>query len=122
MRELTPDEHNLWKRVTGSVNALGEPRRPGIDVPFQLLSPRPSWVLDLHGQTVWHAYHMCKTFIQDAYFENVRRITIITGRSGAIREEFPTWMEQYPVHRHELLIGGGAFRILIAKKPQKTAD
>ena len=49
MRDLTPEEQKLWMAVTKSITPVGEPRRPGIDVPYQILNPIPSKVLDLHG-------------------------------------------------------------------------
>lgn len=121
MRDLTPDEKELWMRVTTTVTALGDNRRPAIDAPFQFLNPIPAWVLDLHGLTVWNAFQETKSFVEKAYFAQVRRVTVITGRSGVIRDEFVEWVSRYPVQRYELLNGGGAFRLFINKKPQKTA-
>jgi hypothetical protein len=120
MRNLTPEEENLWSRVKGTITPLGEPRRPGFNAFLQLLNPYPSWVLDLHGMTVYEAFNRVKSFVQDAYLADVRRVTIITGKSGVIASEFPLWVERYPVQRSELLRGGGAYRVFIVKKPQKT--
>jgi hypothetical protein len=122
MRALTPDEKALWQRVTGSITRLGEPRLGGIMAPLQILNPSPSRVLDLHGQTVSDAFSAAKIFVEDAYFASVPNVTIITGKSGAIRREFSTWIARYPVQRFELLSGGGAFRLFIKKKPQKTVN
>lgn len=122
MRELTPDEQQLWNNVTQSVTPLGAPKKPGFDVPLQILNPMPSWLLDLHGFTVQEAFTTVKVFIEEAYYSSVRRVTVITGKSGAICREFPEWIDRYPVHSYELLAGGGSYRVFLKKKPQKTVS
>lgn len=49
--------------------------------------------LDCHGMTVQFAYELCRQFLQYHFDLQTKSVTIITGRSGIINVEFPTWME-----------------------------
>ncbi len=55
--------------------------------------------LDLHGMTVQHAYQALVGFLRGAHAQRLRCVEVITGRgsgenSGAIRREFPHWLNR----------------------------
>lgn len=49
--------------------------------------------LDLHNLTINDAYHTMKRYLDDCQFIDIKYVTIITGKSGIIKKEFPSWME-----------------------------
>jgi DNA-nicking Smr family endonuclease len=55
--------------------------------------------LDLHGMTVQRAFHAMSAFLRTAHAEGLRCVEVVTGRGsaeggGAIRREFPFWLNQ----------------------------
>jgi DNA-nicking Smr family endonuclease len=72
--------------------------------------------LDLHGFTIQQAHSLARSFIQLAAREGRRGVTIITGKSGEIRREFPVWASLHEnVRGVEELNGGGAFYVKLRK-------
>jgi DNA-nicking Smr family endonuclease len=70
--------------------------------------------VDLHGYTVQRAYRIVMDLIENR--GSRKAITIVTGKSGQIRREFPLWVECHPAVREvEELSSGGAFRIRFRK-------
>ena len=70
------------------------------------------FVLDLHGMFVHDAYKRVESFLRESSTKKIKYVTIITGRSGQIRQEFPTWVSMSPyVKRTTVMNGGGAFKI-----------
>ena len=49
--------------------------------------------LDLHDYSLEDAYQKCQEFIGEAYINRIKKIEIITGKSGHICKEFPFWAE-----------------------------
>ena len=49
--------------------------------------------LDLHGITLQKAWQLTIDFIEQHKIQKTKNIIIITGKSGAIASEFPTWMK-----------------------------
>ena len=49
--------------------------------------------LDLHDYTLDDAYQKCQEFISEAYMNRIKKIEVITGKSGPICKEFPFWTE-----------------------------
>jgi DNA-nicking Smr family endonuclease len=73
--------------------------------------------LDLHDYNLEDAYHICQEFIAEAYRDNIKKIEVITGKSGPIRREFPHWAENnHQVQYIENSWHGGSFIIKIQKK------
>ncbi|MDC3263580.1 Smr/MutS family protein [Pelagibacterales bacterium] len=73
--------------------------------------------LDLHDYNLADAYQECQEFIAEAYKDNIKKIEIITGKSGPIRKEFPFWAENnHQVQYIEPSWHGGSFIIKIQKK------
>lgn len=105
------EDRAVWENYVKRVTPLGAARR-GAPLPYLPLArpPLPD-AIDLHGLPVHDAYRATLFFLacaKDAH----RAVTVITGRSGAIRREFPFWVAHRPeVRRCEALNGGGAFRL-----------
>jgi DNA-nicking Smr family endonuclease len=73
--------------------------------------------LDLHDYNLEDAYQECQEFIAEAYKDHIKKIEIITGKSGPIRKEFPFWAESnHQVQYIEPSWHGGSFIIKIQKK------
>lgn len=103
-----PDAH-LWAHVRRSVTPLGLPC-PGTRrlIPYEA---RPLDV-DLHGDTVHAAHARVRRAVAEARSEGRREMVVVTGLSGRIRVEFPSWAALDPnVRAMEPLRGGGAFRL-----------
>ena len=49
--------------------------------------------MDLHGLTLDEAYNRVKDAFQDCYSKGIRKLKVITGRSGEICRQFPMWAE-----------------------------
>lgn len=101
--------NRLWKRVTGTVTKLGGPRQRKSRL---MESDTIPTITDLHGMTTQQAYEHTKHFVHRS--DGSKKLTIITGKSGQIRNEFPHWMDKLPVvHAFAELPGSGAFNIWI---------
>ena len=75
--------------------------------------------LDLHDYSLEDAYQKCQEFIGEAYMNRIKKIEIITGKSGPICKEFPFWAESnHQVQYIEPSWHGGSFIIKIQKKFQ----
>ena len=73
--------------------------------------------LDLHDYNLEDAYQISQEFIAEAYKDHIKKIEIITGKSGPIRKEFPFWAESnHQVQYIEASWHGGSFIIKIQKK------
>ena len=49
--------------------------------------------MDLHGLTLDEAYNRVKDAFADCYSKGIRKLKVITGRSGEICRQFPIWAE-----------------------------
>lgn len=49
--------------------------------------------MDLHGLTLDEAYDRVKAAFQDCHSKGIRKLKVITGRSGEICRQFPIWAE-----------------------------
>jgi DNA-nicking Smr family endonuclease len=74
--------------------------------------------IDLHGYHIHEGWRKFKQAIDDAYLNNYRRVTVITGQ-GAMMKELPTWADNHPrirevkqPHKHN----PGSFTIILTKK------
>jgi len=117
---MTPEDADLWKKVTkGLAPLLPKPSAPVIR-PAAPLVPRlhaQTSTLDLHGMTLTEACAKTHNFVREARYAGLKSVVVITGLSGAIRREFPFWVENLPgVRKIDLLNGGGAFKVYFLKK------
>jgi DNA-nicking Smr family endonuclease len=82
--------------------------------------------LDLHGQTVQHAYIALVSFLRAAHAERLRCVEIITGRGagetgGAIRRELPHWLNRPDIRplilgaAHPHALNPGSVRLLLRR-------
>jgi DNA-nicking Smr family endonuclease len=61
-------------------------------------------ILDLHGMTIQTAFNKTRQFVQRHYDIGSKLITVITGKSGKIADEFPYWLNNLPcIHSYEQL-------------------
>ena len=61
-------------------------------------------ILDLHGMTIQTAYNKTRQFVQRHFDIGSTLITVITGKSGKIAEEFPHWLNNLTcIHSYEQL-------------------
>jgi len=73
--------------------------------------------LDLHGYTIHKGWEHFKTYINLAYYNDVRKITVITGQ-GAMMKEFPTWAKNHDKIREfsQTPNNLGSFTVTLKKK------
>ena len=120
MRNLSDQERELWSRITKDVAPLDRsPVSPLEPLPITRVSAPRSVpqgpVLDLHGLTLHDAFVQSKAHIENAY-GRFRYVVIITGLSGQIHDEFPSWVTGHRLVRSiNSLRGGGAWEIWLKK-------
>lgn len=109
---MLPRDMHLWDIVKERCSPIGQKTASRSAGGFRMLGPADR--LDLHGYTVQAAYEATEAFIERARYSRLRRVTVITGRSGQIRREFPHWMmkNEY-VSSIEQINGGGGFFIIL---------
>jgi DNA-nicking Smr family endonuclease len=100
------DDDATWQAFIKNVTPLTEPK-PSRSTPV-LERVIASHRIDLHGLCLSDA-HTATMNLLDAATD--RSVTIVTGLSGAIKQEFPRWFDHLPYLRIEELHGGGSFRI-----------
>lgn len=49
--------------------------------------------LDLHGNSLQKSFEKVNTYIEDFKEQPIKSVLIITGKSGKIKEEFLSWVE-----------------------------
>ena len=112
---MTDVDRQLWEAFVRGVTPLGQPV-PSQHRPVAIRQSAPiNHTLDLHGLTVSDAHRRLLAFLEEAR-GLYRRVTVITGLSGAIRREFLFWLEDNRSISHiSPLNGGGAFLIRFRK-------
>ncbi len=99
----------LWHQFTERLKAT-------FSAPFYVRQSlhEDRFVMDLHGMFVNDAYKNVDIFLRESSAKKIKYVTVITGKSGQIRQEFPTWISTSSyVKRTVLLNGGGAFKIYL---------
>lgn len=105
---------SLWALITKTVRPLGVkgpmPHAPMLNARDVKPSIRP-WhpVLDLHGMTLHDAHRAVREHIANARRHQWKKITVITGRSGDIFQEFTHWLEGQPIRSYQLQKNGGSY-------------
>lgn len=123
---MSPEDRQLWNEVTAGVKPL---RRKPVSLwePVRRIqryfrehyppTPQARTFLDLHGMTIETAFVETNRLVSEAHRLGLKHVMIVTGRSGAIRREFPTWMAANPVVRQsDAINGGGAFKIFLKRR------
>lgn len=74
--------------------------------------------MDLHGLTLDEAYNRVKNAFADCYSKGIRKLKVITGRSGEICRQFPMWAElDHHVQYTKLNTDGGSYFVKIKRNP-----
>jgi hypothetical protein len=102
-----------WQAYIQDVTPLGEPEPSQPPVPQPLHEVPETRRLDLHGFTLADAHAMTMGFVTGSKEPSV---TIVTGLSGAIKREFPLWLEPMTHIRLENMPGGGSYRLHFRKR------
>jgi len=74
--------------------------------------------IDLHGCHIHEGWRKFKRAIDEAYFDNHKRVTVITGQ-GQMMYELPTWASNHPRVREikqSTSYNPGSFTIILTKK------
>lgn len=110
---MSGDSGNAWwVKICSTVDRLGHPRWSAKPAPFVAYDLPPS-TIDLHGMTVQDAYHTALDFLAQTPY---RKVVVITGKSGTIRQEFPEWLARSSAISYSELNGGGAFEVVVGDR------
>lgn len=114
-------DDELWRAYCASVQPLTKRPRASRSAPFQFVahpgSAAPGYA-DLHGMTLDAAHALVRRMLDER--SDRRSITVVTGKSGAIRREFLHWIDGHAaVSRIEELRGGGAFRLHFKRRSRR---
>jgi DNA-nicking Smr family endonuclease len=76
--------------------------------------------IDLHGYTVHNAWKQFNTLIEDAYYDNQKRVEVVTGQ-GKIMQEMPSWIQTHPLIREYIQqhYNPGSFICILNKRISK---
>lgn len=75
-------------------------------------------IIDLHGCHIHEGWRKFNRAINEAYLNNWRKVTVITGQ-GQMMRELPTWAANHPRIREakqQQKHNPGSFTILLTKK------
>ena len=79
--------------------------------------------MDLHGLTLDEAYNRVKDAFADCYSKGIRKLKVITGRSGEICRQFPIWAElDTNVKSVTLNRDGGSYSIRIKENGRQRTS
>ena len=113
-RHLSDAELLLWHKVMSGSEIIESPIASTISRPLPIVVRDHNFKsrLDLHGLTIMEAYTSVMNHIDRAIENNHKKITVITGKSGKICEEFPEWIKNSKnVKRYELKNNKGSWTI-----------
>lgn len=118
MRKLSNDEQKLWLSYMEKLTSL-----PAM-VPCRPVS-KLNYKLDLHNFTVHQAFLRCQDFIGQHIQQGSHYVTIITGRSGQIADEFPAWCRNIPAIKKIVPLDGnmdsaGSWMLMLRKAAKST--
>ena len=91
---------NEWEQFCCNVKPL---HKKDINnyIPKQKINPKKRYYinssLDLHGNTIQESFEKVNQYVEDFKAQEVKSATIITGKSGKIKEEFLYWAENFNV-------------------------
>ncbi len=72
----------------------------------------PQAKIDLHGYSTETAYHQTKSMLLRYRDRGITLVEVVTGKSGAIRTEFPFWMESLG-YRSQVSKHNGSFLVWV---------
>lgn len=100
MTRISQEDLNTWNAYI--LNLYEQPERF-----FQPKKARQDEldILDLHGMTIQTAFNKTRNFIERHFDIGSKIVTVVTGKSGKIAEEFPHWINNlHCVHGFEELV------------------
>jgi DNA-nicking Smr family endonuclease len=112
-RQLTSDEVRLWHKI---MNGGGPVMRPTVVQEIRRAYDVTHFcrIIDLHGYTVALAHSLVNEYLKEAKRLSVKKVTVVTGKSGQIRREFEEWMRLNPnVTNATPKNGGGAYLVTL---------
>ena len=88
MYEITKDDAAVWLAYINS---------PCLASSMNFKRKTVYWnpILDLHGYSIHEAYNKTKEHLAHSISLHHKKATIITGKSGIIKQEFVFWIEPY---------------------------
>lgn len=119
-QNISNDDLKLWHSVIETVTPLDYPSgdvTSGQPCNVRLHAEKGviATTHDLHGLTIEAAYRFLIGMIVALNEHEIKSVRIITGKSGAIRSEFPLWMNTpvflMKVRRFTLEVTGGSFML-----------
>ncbi len=84
--------------------------------------------IDLHGFTQQESFEILSEKLAFYYQTGLKRILIITGKSGVLKEAVPKWLELNPIFNYistiesaPIYLGGeGAILVILKKIPMRN--
>jgi hypothetical protein len=121
--KLTEDDMQTWLTYIDSIGKYHMPYYlfvPNRDIVSSSATTITSRKLDLHGKILHVAWGMFNEFIDLHHTCDNGSVVVITGKSGKIAEEFPSWCKNNPkIKRYEGLTNSdgrsGSYRIYLRK-------
>jgi dsDNA-specific endonuclease/ATPase MutS2 len=118
--ENNNEDLDAWKQATNNVHPLGTKQMPSMkDRPVYTTPVREVLGYDLHGMTVQQAFDHTIKLCSRAYNYHMDKITIITGKSGQIRREFESWLDNPQLSQYVRFCraqsSGGSFVVYMKK-------
>ena len=119
-------DEKVWEDLKAGI--LSQKNTPQPDIPKRLhvvraQTPKLSYTLDLHGQTVQQAFDVTLRFLSNHYHTQTKEVLIITGRGtmgqGLIKKEFDGWLKNPKIQKYVRSSmwqnRDGAIRIILKK-------
>lgn len=118
---MNKEDIELWKLVTRNVTPNGSPRSSmsSFSAPMIVTEPvtHPAVdKIDLHGLTLSKAHGATKLFVKLARQAKLKKIVVVTGRSGQICAEFPAWCNDIPeIASIKKMRNGGSYTVFLTR-------
>lgn len=87
MDKISQEDLNTWNSYISNLY-----QQPETSFKPKKARQDESDILDLHGMTIQTAFNKTRTFLERHFDIGSKIVTIVTGKSGKIAEEFPHWI------------------------------
>ena len=117
-RTISDKERQAWRDATKDVEPIDRSTLEPPTLAKMRFKPPEAYdpILDLHHKTVQDAYHSVDHHLSRSNQIGWKRVTVITGRSGPICQEFESWLNgRKDVKKVTPKNGGGAWEIWLRK-------
>ena len=107
MHKLSDKDKKIWNFYISNLNIINK-----VDRNNKINSSTSSVVnkfgfdaiVDLHGKTEIQAYESIKNFIKNCYFNNFKRVIIVTGKGpnskGKLKLKTPLWLKSEDLSKY----------------------